>query len=363
MKVALVYDRVNKWGGAERILLALHEMFPDAPLFSSVYSRHHAPWANVFSVKTSFLQNFPNASTSHEMYAPLMPLAFESFSFDGFDLVISITSEAAKGIMTKPETKHICYCLTPTRYLWSGYKEYFTDPFMRGMSKPIVDYLRAWDVIAAQRPDAYIAISQEVSQRIQQYYGRKASVVYPPLGFTLTPENTAQQSEDDYFLVVSRLVPYKRVDIAIEACNRLGKKLIVIGSGSEEAALRRLAGPHVSFVSNLTDAELSRYYNGCSALIFPGIEDFGLVVAEAQMHGKPVIAFRGGGALEIIAEKKTGEFFSPQHHNALSDVLRQFSSKRYKEKDCIDQVKKYNKEGFKKNFLSMVEELMRKKYV
>src|SRR3990167_8750422 len=153
MKVALVYDRVNKWGGAERVLLALHKIFPDAPLYTSVYDERKAAWEKVFRVKTSFLQNFPFASENHEYYALLMPLAFESFSFDEYDLVISVTSEAAKGIITKPGTRHICYCLTPTRYLWSGYDEYFKNSFFRFISKPIILYLRLWDKKAAKRPD------------------------------------------------------------------------------------------------------------------------------------------------------------------------------------------------------------------
>src|SRR3989338_8390229 len=186
MKVALVYDRVNKWGGAERVLLALHELFPDAPLYTSVYDRKKASWADVFDpsagsgqgIKTSFLQKIP-FSTRHELFAALMPLAFESFSFDEYDLVISVTSEAAKGIITKPKTMHICYCLTPTRYLWSGYNDYFKNPYFRFISKPLVSYLRFWDKIAAQRPDAYIAISKEVQGRIKKYYGRESTVIYP----------------------------------------------------------------------------------------------------------------------------------------------------------------------------------------
>src|ERR1035437_3756793 len=179
MKVALVYDRVNKWGGAERVLLALHKIFPEAPLFTSVYNAESAAWAKVFDVRTSFLQNFPKAKTAHELYAVLMPLAFESFNFDNFDLVISVTSEAAKGIITKPSTLHICYCLTPTRYLWSGYNDYFKSSIFKLISKPLVSYLRFWDKIAAKRPDEYIAISIEVKNRIKKYYKRDSEVVYP----------------------------------------------------------------------------------------------------------------------------------------------------------------------------------------
>ena len=165
MKVALVYDRINKWGGAERVLLALNKFFPGAPLYTSVYNPISAPWAKIFDIKVSFLQNFPFAQIHHEVYAPLMPMAFESFSFDEYDLVISLTSESAKGIITKPHTKHICICLTPTRYLWSGYNEYFTNHLIRFLSVPITNYLRFWDKVASSRPDSFVAISKEVQKR------------------------------------------------------------------------------------------------------------------------------------------------------------------------------------------------------
>ena len=181
LKIAVVYDRVNKWGGAERVLLTLHEMFPDAPLYTSVYDERSAPWAKVFpKVYTSFLQKIPFAKSNHEYLGWLMPMVFEQFDFGEYDLVISVTSEAAKGIITRPGTMHICYLLTPTRYLWSGYEGYFKNPFLRFFSKPVINYLRAWDKIAAMRPDKIIAISTEVRRRIKKYYGRDSEIVFPP---------------------------------------------------------------------------------------------------------------------------------------------------------------------------------------
>src|SRR3989344_2367668 len=230
-KVALVYDRVNKWGGAERVLLMLHEMFPDAPLYTSVYSREKAPWANVFpEVIPSFLQKFSFLRDRHELLAPLMSLAFESFDFSGYDLVISVTSEAAKGVITKPGTLHVCYCLTPTRYLWSHFDTYFSargGPAFgwKGITKPVVTYLRSWDKIAAQRPDVVIAISTAVQDRIKKYYNRGSEIIYPPVDiekFQRKSVDTTSLRSDvvkqrRYFLIVSRLVPYKKVDLAIEA--------------------------------------------------------------------------------------------------------------------------------------------------
>src|SRR3989338_8380352 len=363
MKVALVYDRVNKWGGAERVLLVLHELFPNAPLYTSVYNSKKTKWAEVFNVKTSFLQRFPNATDKHEFYAPFMPHAFESFSFDGYDLVISVTSEAAKGIMTKPKTKHICYCLTPTRYLWSGYDEYFSNRILRSLSKPVVSYLRRWDKIASKRPDKYIAISKEVQKRIKKYYGKESEVIYPPV--TLADagdshlQHVAKGSHNKYFLIVSRMVPYKRVDIAIKAFNKLKLPLKIVGTGVEEKRLKKIAMSNIEFLGNLTDMELLRYYKGSSALVFPTNEDFGLAILEAKMFGKPVIAFRKGGALETIIDGKTGEFFYPQHEDALIKTLQGFIGKKYKISDCIKQAEKFNKERFKQQFLESINRFFR----
>jgi len=350
MKVALVYDRVNKWGGAERVLLALHKIFPDAPLYTSVYNKEKAPWANVFEVKTSFLQNFPKAKTSHELYAVLMPMAFESFNFDEYDLVISVTSEAAKGIITKPKTLHICYLLTPTRYLWSGYDDYFKKPLLRFFSKPAVAYLRSWDKIASQRPDEYIAISTEVKNRIKKYYGRDSGIIFPPLMMPVDIRSDSKTS-GDYFLVVSRLTNfYKRVDLVVKACNDLKLPLKIVGEGADQKVLKSMAGPTVEFLGNLTDEKLSDYYRNCKALIFPGLEDFGLVMAEAQAFGKPVIAYRGGGALDIVKEGITGEFFDEQTVESLKGVLKSFDKTRYNTKLCIGNSERFLFKAFEKNF-------------
>lgn len=377
MKVALVYDRLNKWGGAERVLLALHKLFPDAPLYTSVYDPIKAPWAKVFNIKTSFLQGLP-FTMNHELFAIVMPIAFESFNFDDYDLVISVTSEAAKGIITKPQTKHICYCLTPTRYLWSGYDEYFKNPILRILSKPVVWYLKFWDKIAAARPDEYIAISKEVQGRIEKYYGRDSRVVYPPVEFdariwnleagTLKLENRSFdpqassvknlassfkfQSSNSYFLIVSRLVSYKKIDLAIKAFNKLKLPLKIVGIGSEMNKLKTMAGLTIEFLGSLTDKELVRYYNGCRVLVFPGLEDFGLTILEAQSFGKPVIAFRGGGALETIIENKTGIFFNEQSVESLIKAIEQFNNLTINPKDCIEQASKFSFEKFKESFLS-----------
>jgi len=283
-----------------------------------------------------------------------MPLAFESFSFDEYDLVISVTSEAAKGVITKPGTVHVCYCLTPTRYLWSGYDEYFKNQLLRFIAKPIILYLKAWDKIAAQRPDRFIAISQEVKKRIKKYYDRNSEVIYPPLQIpnsksqiTNNSKNTKHKILDTgYFLVVSRLVPYKRIDIAVKAFNKLKLPLKIVGDGSEKETLEQMAESNIEFLGYLTDKELVGYYKECQALIFPGKEDFGLTILEAQSFGKPVIAFEGGGALETIIENKTGMFFTPQTDEALIRSVNDFMKKKFIPNDCIKQAEKFNIEMF-----------------
>lgn len=364
MKVALVYDRVNKWGGAERVLLALHELFPKAPLYTSVYNPQKAPWARVFKVRTSFLQRFPFAKSRHELYAILMPLVFERFSFDSYDLVISVTSESAKGIITIPTTKHICYCLTPTRYLWSGYREYFKNPFFRFISYPFVMYLRKWDKVASQRPDMIISIGNEVKRRVKKYYQRESQVIYPALAEStfsshVKKKESSQKTtveDKDFFLVVSRLVRYKRIDLAIKACNKLKLPLVVVGTGSEKQKLLSMADETVSFVGYLTEEELLQYYKRSQALIFPGKEDFGLAILEAQKLGKPVIAFKGGGALETVVEGKTGIFFEKQSVLSVVEALEKFKRKRFDPALCKKNAKAFSYLKFATSWQKILDE-------
>jgi len=353
MKVALVYDRVNKIGGAERVLEVFHEIWPEAPLYTAVYNPKTAPWAKKFKVIPSFLNKWPLAKKHHEFYPWLTPMAFESFDFSGFDLVISITSAEAKGIITKPKTKHLCYCLTPTRYLWSGYQNYFQNSFFRFLSRPTVNYLRQWDKIAAQRPDEYLAISKNIQSRIKKYYNRDAKIIYPPVD-TKKFYPALKNQTGDYFLIVSRLVSYKKIGIVIEAFNQLGWSLKIIGSGSEMKKLKKMAKSNIQFLNQLTDQELLSYYQNCRALVFPQEEDFGLVPLEAQACGKPVIAFAKGGALETVIEGKTGTFFYPQTSKALIKKLKEFKIDNYKSEDCRENAEKFAAGLFKKKFKQLV---------
>lgn len=359
MKVALVYDRVNKFGGAERILMALHEIWPGAPLFTSVYNPDTAAWAKDFKIISSFLQKFPLAKTGHELYPLLMPMGFESFNFGEYDVVISITSEAAKGIITKPGTLHLCYCLTPTRYLWSGYANYFETEKLRMLSKLPVAYLRKWDKVACQRPDEYIAISKTVQSRIKNYYHRESDIIYPPVDIdTFKIKNTTQSSR--FFLVVSRLVKYKKVDLVVEVFNELGWDLKIVGVGREMKNLRGIGQGNIEFLGQLTDSELLTYYQNCQAVIFPQEEDFGIVPLEAMACGKPVIAFKKGGAQETIIDRKTGLFFEGQTRECLTTILKEFERIQFDPFVCRRQAEKFGKEIFKNNFVRFVDQRWQK---
>jgi glycosyltransferase involved in cell wall biosynthesis len=373
-KVAIVYDRVNKWGGAERVLLALHELYPDAPLYTSVYDPKKAPWAKVFpKIYTTFLQKIPLIRNFHEILGIFTPIAFESFNFDNYDLVISITSEAAKGLITRPPTKHICYCLTPTRYLWSDYDSYLESPqkplgyipFYKIISKPFLRYAKWWDTVASQRPDKMIAISTEVKDRIKKYYKKDSDIIFPPVdlsGFTNKEKETGGKNGDpkdwkNYFLIVSRLVPYKKIDLAINTFNKLSEKLIIIGVGSEEKKLKRLANRNIKFVKNLTDRELAVYYHNTRAFIMPQSEDFGIAAVEAQSFGVPVIAYGSGGAIDTVIHGKTGILFDTQSVEELKKAVIEFDKSRFNKTEIISYAKRFSKEIFKKTLKSYIERL------
>lgn len=346
MKVAIVYDRVNKWGGAERLLLVLNEMFPKASLYTSVYSSKKAPWAKKFPrVVPSFLNKLSFFRDKHELLGALTPIAFESFDFSGFDLVISVASEAAKGIITKHPTKHICICLTPTRYLWSGHDEYFKNPLLRFFSRTAVRDLKKWDKKAAQRPDRIIAISTAVQERIRKYYGRKSVVIHPPVD--LKGVRAPRVKKGDYYLLVSRLVPYyKKVDLVINVFNEMGKKLIVVGTGNMLRSLRRTAKKNIRFVGEVTDRKLIGYYKGARALVHPQEEDFGLVAVEAQSFGVPVIAYKKGGALDTVNEK-TGMFFEKQQKDNMIKAVQKFEGRKFNKSQIKKNASKFSKKNFK----------------
>lgn len=327
MKTALIHDDLVQGGGAERVVVALHGMFSQSPIFTSVYDRRTtlAYFAQA-DVRTSFLQKTPFARRRfHKLALPFFPSAFEQFDLSGYDLVLSNTTRFAKGVITPPETCHVCYCHTPPRFAWRP-QDYLAQSrsarLFAPLMRPMMTNLRAWDVASAQRVDYFVAGSHNAARRIRKFYRREATaVIYPPVQtdrYAPAPPGEV----GDHFLVVSRLVGYKRVDLAIDACNAVGADLRVIGTGPEMAALRRRAGPTIRFLGSLPDADVAAEYARCRAFVFPGEEDFGLTPLEAMASGRPVVAFGAGGALETVVEGKTGLFFREQTASSLAAALR-----------------------------------------
>jgi glycosyltransferase involved in cell wall biosynthesis len=322
MRVALVHDWLVTLGGADRVLLALHALFPQAPVYTTVFDPSRLPGAfAALDVRPSWLQRLPRRDGWHRWLVPLMPLAVRAFDLRGYDLVISSSHACAKGVAVPPGATHICYCYTPMRYAWDqrdAYLAAFPRP-LRPAARATLRWLRRWDAATAASVHHFVAISHFVAERIRRYYGRPAAVIFPPVDTDFfTPGGDAE----DFLLAAGRLVPYKRLDLAVEAATRLRRRLIVVGDGPERARLQALAGPTVEFVGEVPDEVLRDYYRRCRALVFPGVEDFGLVPVEAQACGRPVIAYAAGGALETVREGATGLFFRAQTPEAVIEAVR-----------------------------------------
>ena len=311
MQVALVYDRVNTaYGGAEQVLSALHELFPEAPLYTALYDAKKTPWAKKFSqIRPSFLNKIKFLRNKHRWLAFLMPLAFESFDFSDYDLVISVTSAEAKGIITQTQTKHICYLLTPPRYLYSHKSFYqkhslfYRLPLLQQLTNQLINYLTNWDQLAIHRPDVIIPISQLIKKRANKYYPQVkiGPVIYPTVIDHQSTNKPVNQSTN-YYLIVSRLVDYKKIDQAIIACQQLKKKLVIVGHGPEFGNLKFKIknSPQIKIFPQVAKAKIAHLYQHCSALLMPGEEDFGIVALEALSYGKPVIIHHSSGAAELI---------------------------------------------------------------
>jgi glycosyltransferase involved in cell wall biosynthesis len=363
MRIALVHEWLTNMAGSERVILALHDLYPDAPIFTSVYVPEEFPELADADVRTSFLQKVPGAKTKHQAFSLFRTVAFERFDLSEYDVVISSCHAEAKGIITRPETLHICYCYTPVRYYWSGYHHYLENPRF-GMFNPIVklvmpymtNYLRLWDRCAADRVDRFVAISDHVAQRIRKYYRREADVIFPPVTTSWLKKSDIS---GDYFLLVGRIIPYKRADIVVEAFNQLGLSLKIAGAGPDLESLRKASAPNIEFLGRVSDSELRELYEGCKALIFPQEEDFGIVPLEAMAAGKPVIAYRAGGALETIVEGETGVFFDHQNVESLLQAVSEFDAVRFKPEKCREQALKFDVEVFKGKFEAFVNQAWR----
>lgn len=354
MKIALVYDRVNKFGGAERFLKTIISIFPNSPIYTLVSDTEKSGWVGKQQVIASFLNKIKYLRTRHEFLAPIAPMAFESHNFKDFDLVISVTSSDAKSIITHPHQTHICICLTPTRYLWSGRKNYKKDLKIKLLPKFIFRYFRFVDKLLSSRPDHFVAISKEVQRRIAKYYHRDSKIIYPPVEKYFFVKSPQLKAKRKYFLVVSRLVPYKKIDLVVKVFNKLNKKLIIVGEGSEQKKLQKLANKNIVFTGKVSDIQLKKYYQSAKAVIFPQREDFGLVPLESQAAGTPVIAYGRGGARETIINNKTGLFFHKQSPTSLLKAIKEFDTNKISYLDCLENAKKFSQTNFKKELIDFI---------
>lgn len=326
MKLALIHDHLNQIGGAERVLLTLTDVFPGAPIHTLLYDPHKiADFFHGCDVRTSFIERLPGGRRYFKWFLPFMPTAFESFDLSNFDVILSSSSALSKGVIAHPHQLHVCYCHTPTRYLWSDTHEYLEklpqNRFVKTVLPMLLTRLRMWDYQSAQRVDRFIANSRWVATRIKKYYGRESDIIYPPVD---TRYFRVGQGEGGYYILVSRLRPYKKVDLAIEAFNRLKLPLVIAGTGEDEARLRAMAGPTISFRGAVSEAEKRELLARAVAFVHPQEEDFGITPVEAMAAGRPVIAFRRGGATETVVEHETGVFFDEQSWEGIADAVLRF---------------------------------------
>ena len=349
-KLALVHDWLNQIGGAEDVLTQMHAMYPDAPIYTSIYAPEKMPAAmREWDIRTNWMDRLPGIHDHHQPYLPLYPLAFGATDLTAYDVVLSNKSGFCHGVKVRPDAKHIDYCLTPTRYVWmpDAYlqREGFGKMVEWGV-KPLVAWLRRWDYEAAQRVTHFVAISTEVQQRIRRYYHRDSVVIFPPVDVQRFRPN--DQPPEPFFFVLSRLIPYKRIDLAVQACNQVGCRLIVAGDGRDREALEAIAGPAIEFRGYVSDEEAADLMARCQAFIFPGLEDFGITPLQAQAAGRPVIAYGAGGVLDTVIPGVTGEFFNEQTPGALAEVLASFDPGRYDPAACRANAERFSNERFRR---------------
>jgi glycosyltransferase involved in cell wall biosynthesis len=352
-RVALVASYLNQYGGAERVLEVVHDLFPNAPVYTSAFWPQAFPPAyQTWDIRTSFLNRVP--VHNQRWLLPFYPAAFESFDFREYDLILSITSAFAHGVHVPNGARHICYCLTPARFLWT-YNDYVERERIGRLPRIILPMfiwaLRDWDRRVANRVSQYVAISQIVRERITKYYQRNSRIIYPPVDVERFSVSTANEN---YFLILSRLVPYKRIDLAVQAFNELGLPLVIAGDGRDRPRLQAMAKSNIKFLGRVSDTQAKELLAKCRAFLCPGEEDFGITPLEASACGKPVIAFAGGGALETIAEGVTGEFFRESTVQSLLNVLRVFDDRKYDPQIIRKQAEKFSVQVFKKELMEIV---------
>lgn len=368
MKVAIVHDWLVNYGGAERVVEELLKIFPEAEIYTLVYNKkkmasHFPPE----KIHTSFVQKIPFSSKLYTKLLSLMPKAFESFDFSDYDLIISSSSSCAKGIITPTSSTYIAYIHSPMRYAWDLYFDYFKRSgfLTRFFMKRQMPKIRQWDFISSQRIDYIIANSSYISRRIKKFWGRDSQVIYPPVDTKRLGWNG--KASEDFYVVFSRFVSYKRIDLAISACGELGKKLVVIGSGSQEKELKKLASKYhnseIKFTGRISDEEVKDYLQRCKALIFCAEEDFGIIPVEAQACGRPVIAFKKGGALETVKENVTGIFFEEQETQSVVNAVKKFEElydkNAFSPQAICEHAQNFSSEKFQNNIKQLVSKVQK----
>ncbi|MBI4426637.1 MAG: glycosyltransferase [Candidatus Kerfeldbacteria bacterium] len=356
-RIALVHDHLGQDGGAERVLAVLQELYPEAPTYTLVYNPARAnPVFAGRDIRTSFLQRLPFGSRRYQWYLAWMPNAVERFDLTEYEAVISSSAMFARGVITLPQTLHIDYCHTPTRFLWSDTHRYVEELRYPRVVRALIPFLltriRQWDRLAADRVDLFFANSVSVQRRIEKYYRRPSTIVHPPVN---TTQFSAADRVGNYFLIGGRLVAYKRYDLAVRAFNRLGIPLKIFGVGPEERRLSELAKPNIEFLGRVTPDELKRLYRECLAFLHPQEEDFGITAIEANASGRPVIAYAAGGALETVIDGRTGIFFHEQEWESLADAVIRFQPERFNAADIRAHALTFDTAQFKQRFSRAVE--------
>jgi glycosyltransferase involved in cell wall biosynthesis len=361
MKVALIHYWLTSWRGGEAVLSAIAQLYPGADIFAHVVDQDliedHFPGRNV---RTTFIDSLPWSRRLYQKYLPLMPLALEALDLREYDLIISSEAGPAKGVITRPESVHVCYCHSPMRYAWDMYHEYRarSPALTRFMMSPVMHYMRMWDQLSAQRVDQFVANSRFVATRIHKYYGRDAVVIPPPVD---VESFHALEAHDDYFLWVGQLVPYKRPDLMVESFNRLKLPLRVIGEGPELATLKKRAGLNIKFLGRQPLDVVVEHYARCRALVFPGTEDFGIVPVEAMASGRPVIAYARGGALDTVIPDVTGVLFPDQTVAGLTAAVERFQSIEavFDPAKLVTHAAQFSKPHFQRSFRQLVDSCLK----
>lgn len=357
MRIALVHDYLSQDGGAEKVLQAFHEIWPDAPIFVLFHDESQLKQFRDADVRQSFIRRLPFGKKKYQWYLPLMPMATERHNLHDFDVVLSSTSAFAKGVLTRPETVHISYCHTPTRYLWTDTHEYIADlkynALIKAMLPRLMHKLRVWDKMSVDRVDHFIANSGTVAHRIQKYYRRGSDIIYPPVDFS---SFSVADDIRDYFVTGGRLVPYKRFDLVVQVFNRLGWPLKIFGDGPELESLKKKAKRNISLVGRVSDEEKARLLRHARAFIHPQIEDLGITPIESMASGRPVIAYGVGGVTETVIPGKTGAFFYEQSWEALLDTLLEFDHTAWNGEEIRQWAEKFAKERFKDQVQKYVSE-------